>query len=75
MDRVLLGILAGLSFYIGYVYLFNRDLAARWDSSRRRALKQSELVRSAAWEAGATRRGVTAVIAGVILIAIMAGVL
>jgi hypothetical protein len=75
MDRVLLGMLAVLSFYIGYIYLFNRDLAARWDSSRRRTLHQSELIRNAVWEARATRRGIFAFISGFLLLAIMTGVL
>jgi hypothetical protein len=75
MGNALLGLLAVLCFYIGVVYLFKRDLAARWDASRRRALSQSDLLRDARWEASATRRGVFAIIAGVILLAIMTGVL
>ena len=75
MGNIILGILAVLSFYIGWVYLFKHDLAEKWDSNRRRALGQSNLVRNAAWEVRATRRGISAIIVGILLIAMMTGVI
>ena len=75
MDRMILSLFALLSFYIGFVYLFRRDLAARWDSSRKRALGRADVVRDKAWEAGATRRGASALVVGVLLLAIVTGVL
>lgn len=75
MDRILLALMALLCFYLGYTYLFNRDLAAKWDNSRRRTLGQDDLLRNAAWEGGARRRGILSMVVGILLLAIAAGVL
>jgi hypothetical protein len=75
MGNVLLGLLALLSFYIGYVYLFNQDLAARWDSSRMKMLGSRVLERNEHWEARARRRGISAIIVGLLLLGLMTGVI
>jgi len=75
MGSVFLSFFALLCFFMGYVYLFNRKLAARWDNSRRRMLGQTDVVRNAAWEAKATRRGIFAIITGILLLAIVFGVI
>ncbi len=75
MDQLLLGLLALVSFYIGYVYLFRHDLAHRWDASRRKVLNQTDVIRNATWEARARRRGISAIVVGVLLLAIAAGIL
>jgi hypothetical protein len=73
MDRVLLSLFALLSFYIGYAYLFNHDLAARWETSRRRTLGQDDLVRDSKWEARARFRGISAIVLGLFLLAVATG--
>ena len=75
MGSALLAVFALLFFFMGYVYLFDRERAEKWDNSRRRVLNQDDLTRNAAWEAKATRRGIFAIITGVLLLAIVAGVL
>ena len=75
MGNVLLGLLALLSFYIGYVYLFNQDLAAKWDSSRMRVLGNQVLERNERWENRAKRRGISAIIVGLLLLGLLTGVI
>jgi hypothetical protein len=75
MGDVLLGLLALLSFYIGYVYLFNQDLAARWDGARMKMLGNRTLERTERWENRAKRRGISAIIVGLLLLGLMTGVI
>ncbi len=75
MGNAFVSLFAVLCFFVGYVYLFDRERAAKWDNSRRRVLKQDNLTRNAAWEAKATRRGIYAIVTGVLLLGIVSGVL
>lgn len=75
MGNVLLGVLALLSFFIGYVYLFNLDLAARWDGARMKMLGNHVLERNERWENRAKRRGISAIIVGLLLLGLMTGVI
>lgn len=75
MDSAFLGLFALMCFFLGYVYLFNHTLALKWGNSRRRVLGRVGLTRNAAWEVGARRRGIFAIITGVLLLAIVAGAL
>ncbi|MBZ0301409.1 MAG: hypothetical protein K8J31_16800 [Anaerolineae bacterium] len=75
MDRVLLAVFALLSFYVAYAYLLNQELAARWETSRRRTLGQDDLIRDSKWESRARFRGMSALILGLFLLAIVTGVL
>jgi hypothetical protein len=75
MDRVFLGVFALLSFYVGFVYLFNQAQALRWDNSQRQLRGLSEVRQDATWEARARRRGISAFFLGAFLLAIVLGVL
>jgi len=71
MDTIILSTFALLSFGIGYVYLFQHDLAAKWDNSRRQVLGQEAVERDARWRNRARLRGVMSIAVGVLLLAIM----
>ena len=75
MDRVFLSLFALLCFFVGYVYLFNHSLAMRWDNSRRQVLGQDDVRQNQAWEARARRRGILSIVVGILLLAIVAGVI
>lgn len=75
MGDVLLGLLALLSFYIGYVYLFNQELAASWDGAWMKMLGNRTLERTERWESRAKRRGISAIILGLLLLGLMTGVI
>lgn len=75
MGNVLLGLLALLSFYIGFVYLFKPELAARWDGARLKMLGNRTLERNERWESRAKRRGISAIIVGLLLLGLMTGVI
>ena len=75
MGNAILTLFAVLCFFVGYVYLFDREQAQKWDNSRRRVLKQGDLTRDSAWEAKATRRGIYSIITGVLMLAVVTGVL
>jgi len=75
MDRVILGVFALLSFYVSYVYLFNHEQAYKWDNSQRHFRGVERGAQDSAWEARARRRGVSALLLGLFLLAIVTGVI
>jgi hypothetical protein len=75
MAQVILALFALLSLYIGYVYLFNHEQALKWDNSQRLFRGASNTVQDEAWYRRARRRGISAILLGVFLLAIVAGVL
>ncbi len=64
-----------LCFFVGYVYLFNHDLAAKWDNSRRKVLGQNAVERTTYWKNRARLRGVMSIAAGLLCLAFMLHIL
>ncbi len=75
MDRVILILFALLSLFIGYVYLFRPELAYKWDNSQRHFRGVERSAQDAKWESRARRRGISAIILGIFLLAIVTGVI
>jgi hypothetical protein len=75
MDKMILGLFGVVCLYIGYIYLFNHERAFQWDNSQRLFRGVSKTIQDEAWQRRARRRGVSAILLGVFLLAIVAGVL